>query len=144
MAHLGDGLLHEFVDHTPWLAAHPWAISAGVFILAGLYQFTPLKYQCLDQCRSPISFITEHWRGHHQRFHAFLLGVHHGLFCIGCCWSLMLLMFAVGMTNVGWMFLLGMLMAIERNVSWGRRLVAPLGIVLLAAGLLILDLGMGG
>lgn len=127
-----------------WLAAHPWVIGAEVFILAGLYQFTPLKYQCLDQCRSLISFITEHWRSHPQQFHAFLLGMHHGLFCIGCCWSLMLLMFAVGMTNLGWMFLLGVLMAIERNVSWGRRLVAPLGMVLLAAGLLILGLGMAG
>lgn len=144
LAHLGDGLLHQLVHHTPWLAAHPWVISAGVFILAGLYQFTPLKYQCLDQCRSPLSFITEHWRGHHQSFHAFLLGVHHGLFCIGCCWSLMLLMFAVGMANLGWMFLLGLVMAIERNVSWGRRLVAPLGLVLLAAGLLIVVLGIMG
>lgn len=135
-AHLGDGLLHELVDHTPWLATHTWAIGAGVFILAGLYQFTPLKYQCLDKCRSPMSFITEHWRGHHQRFHAFLLGIHHGLFCIGCCWSLMLLMFAVGMSNLGWMLLLGALMAIERNLSWGRRFVAPLGIVLLAVGVI--------
>jgi predicted metal-binding membrane protein len=56
----------------------------------------------------------------------------------------MLLMFAVGMTNVGWMFLLGMLMALERNAPWGRRLVAPLGIVLLAVGLLILGLGVSG
>ncbi len=142
VAHLGDWLLHDYVDHTPWLAVNAWVIGAGIFILAGLYQFTPLKYQCLDRCRSPMSFINEHWRGRRQRFHAFLLGVHHGLFCIGCCWTLMLLMFAVGMTNLGWMFLLGVLMAIERNLPWGRRFVAPLGVVLLLGGV-ILSLAAG-
>ena len=84
-------------------------------MLAGLYQFTPLKYACLDKCRSPLSFITEHWRGSHERTQAFRLGVHHGLFCIGCCWSLMLLMFAVGVGNLGWMLVLGALMAIEKT-----------------------------
>ena len=64
---------------------------------------------------------------------ALRLGVHHGLFCIGCCWSLMLLMFAIGVGNLGWMFALGAVMAIEKNAPWGRRLSVPLGGVLLAA-----------
>ena len=104
-------------------------------MLAGLYQFTPLKYACLDKCRSPLGFITEHWHGSHERIHAFRLGVRHGLFCIGCCWSLMLLMFAVGVGNLGWMLVLGALMAIEKNLPWGRRFSAPLGVVLLCWGL---------
>jgi predicted metal-binding membrane protein len=62
-----------------------------------------------------------------------LLGAHHGLFCVGCCWALMLLMFLLGMGSLGWMVLLGALMAVEKNVSWGRRLSAPLGWSLLAA-----------
>jgi len=133
--HLGDALLHAAVQRSAWLEANAWAIGTGILLLAGLYQFTPLKYACLDKCRSPLSFITEHWRGSHERVHAFWLGLHHGLFCIGCCWSLMLLMFAVGVGNLGWMLLLGVCMALEKNLPWGRRLSAPLGVVLLCWGL---------
>jgi predicted metal-binding membrane protein len=106
-------------------------------VLAGLYQFAPLKYACLDKCRSPLSFITEHWRGSHERTQAFRLGIRHGLFCIGCCWSLMLLMFAVGAGNIGWMLVLGAVMAIEKNLPWGRRLSKPLGVVLVLWGVAI-------
>jgi predicted metal-binding membrane protein len=76
-------------------------------LAAGLYQFTPLKYRCLDKCRSPLSFIIGHWRGSQEKTQAFRLGAHHGLFCVGCCWSLMLLMFAVRAGNLGWMLVLG-------------------------------------
>ena len=58
--------------------------TAAALLLAGIYQFTPLKYHCLDKCRSPFSFITEHWRGRSERAQAFLLGIHHGRFCLGC------------------------------------------------------------
>jgi predicted metal-binding membrane protein len=135
VVHVGDGLLHAAVAQSAWLEAHAWAMGAGILVLAGLYQFTPLKYACLDKCRSPLSFITEHWRGNQERTQAFRLGMRHGLFCIGCCWSLMLLMFAVGVGNLGWMLVLGALMAIEKNLPWGRRVSAPLGVVLLCWGL---------
>jgi predicted metal-binding membrane protein len=132
--HVGDGLLHAAVERSAWLEAHAWVVGVGILVLAGLYQFTPLKYACLDKCRSPLSFITEHWRGSRERTEAFRLGVHHGLFCIGCCWSLMLLMFVVGVGNLGWMLVLGALMAIEKNLPWGRRVSAPLGVALLCWG----------
>src|SRR2546422_5962401 len=92
---------------------------------------------CLDKCRSPMSFISGHWHGGNARAEAFGLGVSHGLFCVGCCWSLMLLMFAVGMGSLGWMLVLGATMAVEKNLSWGRRLSAPLGAVLLGGGLVL-------
>lgn len=134
-AHLGDWALHQLiVERSAWLDDHALLIGAGVLLVAGGYQFTPLKYMCLDKCRSPLSFITEHWRGARERAEAFQLGVHHGVFCVGCCWSLMLLMFAVGVGNVGWMLALGAVMAVEKNMPWGRRLSAPLGIGLLAGG----------
>jgi predicted metal-binding membrane protein len=135
LVYLGDTALHAVVARSPWLADHVWALSAGALLLAGLYQFTPLKYHCLDKCRSPFSFITEHWRGRGEQGHAFLLGIHHGRFCLGCCWTLMLVMFAVGVGNLGWMLVLGALMAIEKNLPWGRRLSTPMGVVLLAWGL---------
>jgi predicted metal-binding membrane protein len=134
---LGDGVLHTAVERSAWLGAHAWLIGAGIFVVAGLYQFTPLKYYCLDKCRSPLSFLMLHWQGRRDRYHAVWLGVHHGLFCRGCCWSLMLLMFAVGMGNLGWMLLLGAVMAIEKNLPWGRRFSAPVGIVLLCGGLAV-------
>lgn len=133
----GDWGLHEAVERSPWLEAKAWVISAATLALAGVYQFTPLKYRCLDKCRSPLSFIMEHWQGQRDNAQAFRLGVHHGIFCVGCCWSLMLLMFAVGIGNLGWMLVLGMLMGMEKNMPWGRRLSAPLGAVLVGWGLIL-------
>ena len=130
LVYIGDWGLHEAVEQSPQLQANAWVIGAAMILLAGLYQFTPLKYHCLDKCRSPLSFITERWRGGHERKRAFGIGVSHGMFCLGCCWSLMLLMFAVGVGNVGWMLALGTIMAVEKNMPWGRRLSAPLGAVL--------------
>jgi predicted metal-binding membrane protein len=135
VVHVGDALLHAAVARSAWLEAHAWAMGAGILVLAGLYQFTPLKYACLERCRSPLSFVTEHWRGRHAWTQAFRLGVRHGLFCIGCCWSLMLLMFAVGAGNLGWMLVLGAVMAVEKNLPWGRRVSAPVGVALLGGGL---------
>jgi predicted metal-binding membrane protein len=137
VAHLGDWLLHKAVERSLWLALHPWLISTTIFLLAGIYQFTPLKYYCLEKCRSPLTFIMAHWHGRHDQQEALVLGLRHGLFCLGCCWSLMLLMFAVGMGNLGWMLTLGAVMALEKNLPWGRQLGKPLGIILViwAAGL---------
>jgi predicted metal-binding membrane protein len=121
-----------------WLQTHASVASAGLLLVAGVYQFTPLKYQCLDKCRSPLSFVLSHWQGEHDGRNALWLGVHHGLFCVGCCWALMLVMFAVGVGNLGWMLLLGAVMAVEKNVSWGRRISAPLGILLVTGGVAVL------
>lgn len=132
----GDWVLHGAIEQSTWLESNvvPF-IGAGTLLVAGIYQFTPLKYHCLEKCRSPLSFVTEHWRGSHERSQSFLLGVHHGLFCVGCCWSLMLLMFAVGLGSLGWMLVLGAVMAVEKNVSWGRKISTPVGVILLGWGL---------
>jgi predicted metal-binding membrane protein len=132
LAHAADGALHALAAASPWLTFNGWLVGAGMLALAGLFQFSALKYRCLEQCRTPLSFVVRHWRGRAERRQAFLLGAHHGLFCVGCCWALMLLMFVFGMGSVGWMLLLGALMAAEKNLAWGRRLSAPLGVALLA------------
>ncbi len=139
VAHGLDWLVIESVSRAPWLAFNGWALGAGVIAVAGLFQFSALKHRCLEKCRTPLSFIIEHWSGRAHRRQAFLLGVHHGVFCVGCCWALMLLMFVVGTGNVGWMLVLGAIMAIEKNMPWGRRLSTPLGLFLLAvAGVTVL------
>ena len=132
IAHLADLGLHALVPQSPWLTFNGWALGAAVLALAGLFQFSALKRRCLDACRTPMAFVAQHWRGRDQRRQALLLGAHHGLFCVGCCWALMLLMFVVGTGSVGWMLALGAVMAAEKNFRWGRRLSAPLGIGLLA------------
>lgn len=138
VTHAGYAAWYALVERTDWLRTNAWSLGASVVLLAGVYQLTPLKYYCLDRCRSPLSFIAAHWRGGSARLQALRLGLHHGLFCVGCCWSIMLLMFVVGSSNLGWMLALGAVMAIEKNVPWGRRISAPLGVVLLAWGLTLL------
>jgi len=138
LVYAGDWELHQAVHRSAWFASNAWMLGALTLILAGVYQFTPLKYYCLDKCRSPLSFILGHWHGRDESRQAFVLGVHHGLFCVGCCWSLMLLMFAVGVGSLGWMFVLSIAMATEKNLPWGRRLSTPLGVALLVWGVLIL------
>jgi len=124
-----------------WLAAAPWIGGAVILTVAGLYQFSSLKYACLDKCRSPLSFITSRWQGGNESAQALRIGLEHGLFCVGCCWSLMALMFLVGTGNLIWMLLLGAVMALEKNLPWGRRLSAPLGWLLLTAAVAV-ALGM--
>ena len=121
-----------------WLAEHGWVAGAGVLAAAGLFQFSALKYRCLDQCRTPFAFVTSRWRGRSPTREAFTIGIDHGVFCVGCCWALMLCMFVVGTGSLGWMLALGALMAAEKNVPGGARLRLPIGLGLIAAaGLLV-------
>lgn len=139
IAWVGDRGIHALVESVPWLAANPRMVLAATFLTAGAYQFSSLKYRCLDECRSPLGFVMNRWTGRSERREAFHIGVAHGVFCVGCCWSMMLVMFAVGMGSVAWMLGLGIATAIEKNVAWGRRLGRPLGVTLLLAGLAVIN-----
>ena len=139
--HLGDQGIHAAVERSSWLEENAWMIGAGTVLVAGAYQFMPLKYHCLEKCRSPLSFVMGNWHGGRGGREAFQLGVHHGVFCLGCCWSLMLVMFAVGVGNIAWMLALGAVMAVEKNMPWGRRLSTPLGLFLLVSGLALVLTG---
>lgn len=136
-AHLFDYGLHEALERSSFLQTHTWIFGAGPLLLAGAFQFSPLKHRCLERCRAPAAFVIEHWRGGRETRQSFALGAHHGLFCVGCCWALMLLMFAVGTGNIAWMLGLGAVMSVEKNFSWGYLLSAPLGIALLSWALAI-------
>ncbi|WP_077001961.1 DUF2182 domain-containing protein [Variovorax sp. KK3] len=137
LAHGLHGGLLALLAKSPTLAWHGWLIGAATLGLAGVFQFSRLKHRCLDKCRTPLGFVIEHWRGPAPARQAFLLGAHHGLYCVGCCWALMLLMFAFGTGSLGWMLLLAAVMAIEKNMPWGRWLSAPLGILLLGGSLAV-------
>ena len=132
LVHLLDGALHVAIAGNPWLAFNGWIVGALVLAAAGAFQFSALKYHCLDKCRTPYGFIAERWHRPRPRQSALRLGLDHGLYCVGCCWAIMLLMFVVGTGNVGWMLGLGAIMAVEKNLPWGRHLSRPLGGSLIA------------
>jgi predicted metal-binding membrane protein len=120
------------------VAMSPRVAPAALLVVAGAFQFSSLKYRCLERCRSPLSFVTTRWRGVDERWQSFRLGLEHGVFCVGCCWALMLLMFVTGTASLALMLVLGAIMAVEKNAPWGRRMSAPLGAVLLVAGAVVL------
>ncbi len=130
-AHGLDSALRAAAPSLPWLVAYGWVLGAAVLAAAGLFQFSALKYRCLEQCHTPFAFVVARWHGRHPAREAWRLGLDHGLFCVGCCWALMLLMFVVGTGSIGWMLVLAAVMAAEKNLSWGRRLRTPLGVGLL-------------
>jgi predicted metal-binding membrane protein len=128
----GDAALHAAVAASPWLESNDWAIAPSALLLAGAFQFTPLKDACLRACRHPASFLRRHYR--RGVGGGFVLGARHGLFCVGCCWALMLVMFAAGAASLIWMAALTALMVHEKTRPSGAHAVPLTGAVLLAAG----------
>ena len=143
VAHLADWGVHASAARLPWLALNGWLVGATILALAGLFQFSALKYRCLERCHAPVGFIMGRWHGMRPGREALRLGFDHGLFCVGCCWALMLLMFVVGTGSVGWMLALAAVMAAEKNLRGGERLRTPLGVGLLAwaAGVVLVHFG---
>src|SRR5690606_7218836 len=130
-----DAGVHMLVEYWSWLAARPGLVLGGTLVLVGTFQFSALKEACLAACRSPLSLLWEHYR--RSIGGAWALGFRHALYCLGCCWALMLVMFATGAGNVLWMLLLTAVMVAEQTTAWGTRLVAPTGIAFIVAGLAI-------
>ena len=139
-----DAGVHATVDAVPWLSAHPGSVAAVTLLAAGAYQFSSLKYRCLDACRSPLMFVMSHWRGERPAREAFEIGLRHAAYCVGCCWPLMLVLFALGMGNLAWMLGVGAVMTVEKNVPGGRRLGRPLGALLVLTGAATLLGQLGG
>jgi predicted metal-binding membrane protein len=108
-------------------------VGAAIFLIAGLYQFAPLKRACLTHCRTPLGYFLTRWRD--GPIGAIRMGLHHGLFCVGCCWALMATAFAVGVMNVWWMAALGVVALVEQVASGGQLARRVVGAALVAAGL---------
>jgi predicted metal-binding membrane protein len=105
-------------------------LSALVLAAAGAYQLSPAKRACLTQCRTPARFLMEHWRP--GALGAFVLGARHGLFCVGCCWLLMALLFVGGIMNLLWIAALMLFVLVERITPAGEHVGRAFGVVLLA------------
>ncbi len=104
-------------------------------VVGGLYQLTPWKRTCLSHCRSPLLFLTHAWRD--GRLGAMLMGAHHGAYCVGCCWGLMLVLLALGVMDVGWMVAVAAVVFVEKLLPGGPCLGRALGALLLAAGVAV-------
>jgi len=137
-AWLADRGIHAAVEAIPALAAYPQVIIATTLLIAGLWQFSPLRDRCLDACRSPLGFVMNRWHGTSERREALAMGIAHGAFCVGCCWSIMLVMFGVGLGSLTAMLALGGLTAVEKHLAWGRRLARPVGVALIVAAVYVL------
>lgn len=109
-------------------------LSAALFVLAGAYQFSALKQSCLRACQRPFPFFFANWKTTPRG--VFGLGARQGLHCLGCCWAMMLLMFAVGVMNVVWMAALAVVMTFEK-MSRGKRVSRVLGVALVAIGIVL-------
>ena len=109
-------------------------LAGGIILaLAGAYQLSPLKRRCLRQCQSPLGFLMTHWR--EGRAGAITMGLHHGAFCVGCCWMLMALLFVAGVMNLLWVAVLAAFVLLERATRWGETLATASGFVFIAGGL---------
>lgn len=112
-------------------------LTAGlVLIFAGLYQLSPLKQVCLHHCRSPLSVILHGWRDGNQG--AFRMGFVHGAYCLGCCWGLMLVLFAVGLMNLLWMIILTVVIFAEKVLPYGALVARLTALALILFGLITL------
>lgn len=108
-------------------------VIAGVALLgAGIYQWTPLKYACLTHCRSPVGFLMAHWR--EGRWGTVRMGLHHGLYCLGCCWLLMALLFVLGVMNLLWIAALTVFVLAEKVVPRGHLLSRISGLFMITWG----------
>jgi predicted metal-binding membrane protein len=109
-------------------------LGAAVFVATGLYQFAPLKRACLTHCRTPFGYFLKRWFD--GPIGALRLGLHHGLFCVGCCLALMATAFAVGVMNTWWMAVVAAAALIEQTAPHGERLRRAMGAAFVVAGIL--------
>jgi len=124
--------LAELALLSPMMESASPALGAALLITAGLYQWTPLKQACLTNCRSPVAFLSRHARPGVGG--ALRLGVHHGLYCVGCCWALMLLLFAGGVMSLLWIGAITIFVLLEKLAPFGVQGGRLSGALLVAAG----------
>ena len=116
----------------PMIVSTSVGLSASLLLIAGVYQFSPLKRICLSHCRTPMGFLLGEWRAGVRG--AFVMGLRHGWFCLGCCWALMVLLFVGGVMNIAWIAALSIAVAIEKMAPNGDKVALTLGVGLIVAG----------
>jgi predicted metal-binding membrane protein len=117
------------------VSASPW-LGGAILVVTGVYQWTPFKHACLRHCRSPLAFLAEHWRPGMPG--AMRLGLQHGLYCVGCCWALMLLLFVGGVMSLLWIACVTAFILLEKLAPYGAQGGRLSGLALVLAGTWVL------
>lgn len=136
VATLAQWRLHEAALLSPQMAATSPLLSGGLLVVAGVFQWTPLKRACLKGCRSPLTFLMSEWR--EGKAGAFIMGLRHGADCIGCCWVLMALLFVAGVMNLLWVAVIALFVMVEKLLAKGDLVGRIGGIVMVIAGLTVI------
>lgn len=123
---------------SPMMTGTSNMLNGSILIAAGVYQWLPLKAACLQHCRAPANYLAEHKRPGVSG--AFLMGLHHGAYCIGCCWILMLLLFVGGVMNLLWIAVLASFVLIEKLLPWGQKIGRIAGVIMVLAGAFLVAL----
>ena len=129
--------LHQAALLSSTMATSSPRLGGAILIAAGAYQLTPLKGSCLTQCQSPLGFLMSNW--HDGATGALRMGLRHGTFCLGCCWSLMGVLFVVGVMNLAWVGVLTVFVLVEKIGPTGARVARVGGAILIAFGVIFVS-----
>ena len=133
-AALAQWSLHQAAMLSPAMAASSPRVAGAILLAAGAYQLTPFKGACLTRCRSPLGFLLTNWRDGNRG--ALEMGVRHGLFCLGCCWMLMCVLYVVGVMNLVWVAVLSVFVLVEKIGPAGAIVARVAGALMIIVGLL--------
>jgi predicted metal-binding membrane protein len=136
MATVAQWLLHREALLSPMMISSSALLGGILLVLAGIFQFTPFKQSCLIRCRAPLEFVTTRWREGWSG--ALTMGLEHGLFCTGCCWALMALLFVLGVMNLLWIGLLTILIGLEKILPRQLMVSRGTGVLLTIWGIWLL------
>ena len=125
--------LHRAALLSPMMVSTSPVLSGGLLLAAGIFQWTPLKRACLRNCRSPLTFLMSGWRD--GTAGAFFMGLHHGAYCVGCCWALMVLLFVVGVMNLLWVAVIALFVIAEKVLPRGELIAHIAGVALVVVGI---------
>ena len=129
--------LHERALLSSTMATSSTVVAGAILVAAGAYQLTPLKAGCLVRCRSPLGFLMSNWRDGSGG--AFRMGFRHGIFCLGCCWALMTVLFVVGVMNLAWVGVLTLFILAEKLGPAGARISRAGGAILILLGVAVVS-----
>jgi predicted metal-binding membrane protein len=124
--------LHSLALISPMMVGTNPVLGSVLLVAAGIYQWTPFKQACLRHCRTPLQFLLTYWQDGTKG--AFLIGLRHGAYCLGCCWLLMAVLFAVGVMNLAWIAALSVFVLLEKIISRGLWVAKVAGLVLMGFG----------
>lgn len=137
LATLAQWRLSEASLLSPGMTSENARLAAALFLVAGVYQFTGLKSACLSHCRSPAQFLARHLRA--GSLGPVVTGMHHGAYCVGCCWAVMGLLFAFGVMNLLWVAAIAAFVLAEKVFPAGRRIASLGGVAMVALGVVLFN-----